>query len=71
MLAQVASAAKKSAEKDQYSEYMCSECGDLYTRAGYKIVEVSLSGASLVLPPIKSKRNTLLLHKNQQALQEF
>lgn len=48
ILAQVASAAEKSTEKDQYSEYMCSECGDLYTRAGYKIVEVSLSGASLV-----------------------
>jgi len=48
ILAQVASAAKKSTEKDQYSEYMCSECGDLYTRAGYKIVEVPLFGASPV-----------------------
>ena len=48
MLAQVASQAEKSVEKEKYSEYMCSECGDLYTRAGYKIVEVSLSGASPV-----------------------
>ena len=56
MLAQVASAAEKSAEKDQYSEYMCNECGDLYTRAGYKIVEVPLFGASPILPPIIVKK---------------
>ena len=59
MLAQVASAAEKSAEKDQYSEYMCSECGDLYSRAGYKIVEVLLSGASSVSPPVIFKKEYL------------
>jgi len=31
---------------------MCSECGDLYTRAGYKIVEVPWSGASPMPPPV-------------------
>lgn len=56
MLAQVASATKKSVEKDQYNEYMCSECGDLYSRAGYKIVEVPLFGASLVSPPVIVKK---------------
>lgn len=53
ILAQVAS--EKSIEKDQYSEYMCSECGDLYTQAGYKIVEVPMTGASPEPSPIVIK----------------
>ena len=55
ILAQVASGAEKSTEKDQYSEYMCSECGDLYTRAGYKIVKVPMPGTSLVPAPVLVK----------------
>ena len=34
-----------SAEERTKSEFMCSECANLFTTAGYKIVEVSLSGA--------------------------
>lgn len=56
MLAQVASAAEKSAEKDRHNEYMCSECGDLYSRAGYKIIKVSLPGSSLVSAPVIVKK---------------
>lgn len=56
ILAQVASVAEKSIENYQYSEYMCSECGDLYTRAGYKIVEVPLSGAGPVPSPVIVKK---------------
>jgi len=39
MLARVASAAEKSK-----SEYMCSECGELFTNAGYKIIAVPITG---------------------------
>jgi len=49
MLAQVASQVEKSVEKEQYSEYMCSECGDIYTQAGYKIIPVPFTGASPVI----------------------
>ena len=28
---------------------MCSECGDIYTQAGYKIIVVPLTGASPVI----------------------
>jgi len=39
ILARVASAAEKTK-----SEYMCSECGELYTQAGYKIIAVPVTG---------------------------
>ncbi len=56
MLAQVASATEKSAEKDRNNEYMCSECGDFYSRVGYMIIEVPLPGSSPVSPPIIVKK---------------
>jgi len=56
ILAQVASAAEKSTEKDRHNEYMCSECGDLYSRAGYKIIEVPLPGSTHVSAPVIVKK---------------
>ena len=35
---------------------MCSECGDLYSRAGYKIIEVPLPGSSPISPPVIVKK---------------
>jgi len=48
ILARVASATDKS----QYNEYMCSECGELYTQAGYKIVQIPMTTASSQLSPV-------------------
>jgi len=67
-LAHIASATERSADKDQYEEYMCSQCGDLYSRADYKVVEIPLSGPTPAVTPIVVKKESLLLHKNQQGL---
>ena len=56
MLAHEASAAEKSAEKERYEEYMCSQCGDLYARAGYKAVESPLPGSTPTTTPIIIKK---------------
>ena len=45
-LAHATSMAEKSTEKDQYKEYTCSQCGNIYQQAGYKIVEIQLPRAS-------------------------
>jgi len=45
-LAHVASTTEKSTEKDQYKEYMCSQCNNIYHQIGYKVVEIPLPGAS-------------------------
>jgi len=51
ILARVAS----STEKSQYNEYMCSECGELYTQEGYKIVQVPMTIASSQPSPVMIK----------------
>jgi hypothetical protein len=45
-LARVAAMAKKNTKYDQYREYMCSQCGDIYDQAGYKVVQIPMPGAS-------------------------
>jgi len=35
---------------------MCSECGDLYSRAGYKIIKVPLPGSTPVSAPVIVKK---------------
>lgn len=35
---------------------MCSQCGDLYSRAGYKVVEIPLSGPTPAVTPIVIKK---------------
>lgn len=54
-LAHAASATEKSTKKDQYNEYMCSQSGNIYHQAGYKIVEVPLPGATPVSTSIAIK----------------
>lgn len=82
ILSQVASATEKS----QYNEYMCSECGELYTQAGYKIVQVPMTEANPQpsATVIKTKQPAAVVkteqpaavikteqpHKNQQEVQE-
>jgi hypothetical protein len=36
-LARVASMEEKNTKDDQYREYMCSQCGDIYDKAGYNV----------------------------------
>jgi hypothetical protein len=44
-LAHVAAMAEKNTKDDQYREYMCSQCGDIYDQAGYKVVQIPIPGA--------------------------
>lgn len=55
-LAHAASTVEKSAKKDQYSEYMCSQCGNIYHQVGYKIVKVPLPGSTPTSNPIIVKK---------------
>jgi len=45
-LAHVAAMAEKNTKDDQYREYMCSQCGDIYDKVGYKVVQIPIPGAS-------------------------
>jgi hypothetical protein len=44
-LARVAVMVEKNTKDDQYREYMCSQCGDIYNKAGYKVVQIPIPGA--------------------------
>jgi hypothetical protein len=44
-LARVAAMAEKNTKDDQCREYMCSQCGDIYYQAGYKVVQIPMPGA--------------------------
>jgi hypothetical protein len=46
-LARVAAMVEKNTKDDQYREYMCSQCGDIYDKAWYKLVQIPIPGASL------------------------
>lgn len=54
-LAHAASTTENSIEKYRYNEYMCSQCGNIYHQAGYKIVEVPLPGATLASTSVAIK----------------
>ena len=45
-LAHVAAMAEKNTKYDQYKEYMCSQCGDIYDQTGCKVVQIPMLGAS-------------------------
>ena len=45
-LAHVAAMAEKNTKDDQCREYMCSQCGNIYYQAGYKVVQIPMTGAS-------------------------
>jgi len=57
-LAQVASVAEKSADKDRYDEYMCSQCGDLYSGDGYRVIKFPLPGPTPTFNPVVVKKVT-------------
>jgi hypothetical protein len=44
-LARVATMVEKNTKNDQCREYMCSQCGDIYYQAGYKVVQIPIPGA--------------------------
>ena len=46
-LARIAAMEEKNKKDDQYREYMCSQCGDIYDQEGYKVVQIPMPGASL------------------------
>jgi hypothetical protein len=45
-LARVVAMAEKNTKDDQYRDYMCSQCGDIYNQAGYKVVQIPMPRAS-------------------------
>jgi hypothetical protein len=44
-LARVAAMAEKNTKDDQYREYVCNQCGDIYDQVGYKVVQIPMLGA--------------------------
>jgi hypothetical protein len=45
-LARIAAMTEENTKNDQCREYMCSQCGDIYYQAGYKVVQIPMPGAS-------------------------
>jgi hypothetical protein len=45
-LACIVAMAEKNTKDDRYREYMCNQCGDIYDKAGYKVVQIPIPGAS-------------------------
>jgi hypothetical protein len=44
-LARIAAMTEENTKSDQCREYMCSQCGDVYYQAGYKVVQIPMLGA--------------------------
>jgi hypothetical protein len=44
-LARIATMTKENTTENQCREYMCSQCGDIYYQAGYKVTQISMPGA--------------------------
>ena len=57
----------KVTEKSQYNEYMCSECGELYTQAGYKVVQVPMTEANPP-PPVATEEPAVVVKTEQPAV---
>jgi len=49
-LARTMAMAEKNTKDDQYREYMCSQCGDIYDQAGYKVVQIPSLSCSITHP---------------------
>ena len=45
-LARIATMTEENTTKNQCREYMCSQCGDIYYQAGYKVIQIPMPGAS-------------------------
>ena len=49
-LARIATMSEETTTESPCKEYMCSQCGDIYYQAGYKITQIPIPGA----PPAPS-----------------
>jgi hypothetical protein len=45
-LARIATMSEETATENLCREYMCSQCGDIYYQAGYKVIQIPMPGAS-------------------------
>ena len=45
-LARIATMTEENTTENQCREYMCSQCGDIYYQAGYKVIQIPMPGAS-------------------------
>jgi hypothetical protein len=45
-LARIATMTEENKKDNQCREYMCSQCGDIYYQAGYKVTQIPMPGAS-------------------------
>jgi hypothetical protein len=45
-LARIATMTEENTIENQCREYMCSQCGDIYYQAGYKVIQIPMPGAS-------------------------
>jgi hypothetical protein len=45
-LARIATMTEENTTKNQCREYMCSQCGDIFYQAGYKVIQIPILGAS-------------------------
>jgi len=45
-LARIATMSEGTTTQDPCREYMCSQCGDIYYQAGYKVIQIPMPGAS-------------------------
>jgi hypothetical protein len=64
-LARIATMSKGTTTESPCKEYMCCQCGDIYYQAGYKVIQVPISGAPPTPSTFVVKKEELLLHKNQ------
>jgi hypothetical protein len=45
-LACIGTMKEENTTENQCREYMCSQCGDIYYQAGYKVIQIPMPGAS-------------------------
>jgi hypothetical protein len=45
-LARIATMSEGTTIENPCREYMCSQCGDIYYQAGYKVIQIPMPGAS-------------------------
>ena len=45
-LARIATMSEGTTTENPCREYMCSQCGDIYYQAGYKVIQIPMLGAS-------------------------
>jgi hypothetical protein len=46
-LARIVAMIEENTKENQCREYMCSQCGDIYYQAGYKVTQIPMPGAFL------------------------